>query len=366
MHAALRPLADRVLAAILPRPRADGAGLAEGPVFVSSVRIGPRLHAALIMDEAGRELGRIPLEGRGHDIATDPVNRRVVVFARRPGWFALVIDVASLAPLATIRPPDGHHFFGHGVFSADGRLLYATENDFAGGPRSVVGVYDATAGFARIGEFETGGLDAHEILLAPDGETLVVANGGIETHPDFGRQKLGVATMRPSIVHIDRRHGDRVGEAMLPAALNRLSMRHMSFDGAGRLWFGCQWEGERAVRPALVGHLDRDGEPKLTDFPEPWARLARNYIGSVTASRDGTRIATSSPIGGVVFVFDAATGAPLAARPFRDGCGLASAAGHHFLATSGDGVLLDLDDGSEPRTLARHGIHFDNHLKRLA
>jgi len=362
--ASLPPLAGRILAAILPRRMPEG-GLEDGPVFISSVRTGPRQHAALLMDEQGRELGRLPLEGRGHDIAVDPVHRRIVVFARRPGYFALVIDVASRAPLATIRPTEGHHFFGHGVFSGDGRLLYATENDFAGGPRGVIGIYDASGGFERIGEFETGGLDSHEILLAPDGRTLVVANGGIETHPEYGRQKLNLAEMRPSIVRIDREHGDRIGESVLPATLNRLSMRHMSFDGAGDLWFGCQWEGDRKEKPPLVGRIGRDGEAGLLPFPAEWALLARNYIGSVVASRDGTRIATSSPIGGAVFIWDAANGAPLAAKPFRDGCGLSGSDGHHFLATSGDGILAQLDEASGPSPIARRAEHFDNHMRRL-
>lgn len=363
--AGLRPIAERILAAILPRQRADGGGLEEGPVFISSVRIGPRLHAALIMDEHGRELGRIPLEGRGHDVATDPIHRRAVVFARRPGYFALAIDLPSLAPLATIRPPEGHHFFGHGVFSPDGRLLYATENDFASGPRGVVGIYDASAGFVRIGEFDTGGLDAHEILVSPDGDSLFVANGGIETHPDFGRQKLNLAAMRPSIVRIGRAHGDRIGESALPEALNRLSMRHMSLDAKGDVWFGCQWEGDKKERPPLVGRIDGDGEPTLLPFPAEWARLARNYIGSVTASHDGSVIAASSPIGGAVFLWDVDKSEPLAARPFRDGCGLAGAAGHHFLATSGDGVMMDMAADTAPSLIARRDVHFDNHLKRL-
>ena len=41
----------------------------------------------------------------------------------------------------TIPSIEGRHFFGHGVFSPDGKLLYATENDFEAA-RGVIGVYD--------------------------------------------------------------------------------------------------------------------------------------------------------------------------------------------------------------------------------
>ncbi|MBZ9936502.1 DUF1513 domain-containing protein [Mesorhizobium sp. BR1-1-16] len=342
------------------------SGVAEHAVFLSSVRVGPRQHALLLIDEHGREIGRMPLAGRGHDIAVDAAHHRVAVFARRPGYFAVVVDGRNLTPLATIRPPEGHHFFGHGAFSADGRLLYTTENVFTGEqPRGVIGVYDASGGYGRIGEFETHGMDSHEILLAPDGRTLVVANGGIETHPEFGRQKLNVADMRPSIVRIDSASGELQGETRLEAGLNQLSTRHMAFDGSGALWFGCQWEGEKGRRPPLVGRIDADGEALLLPFPDAVAPLARNYIGSVVASRDGTAIAASSPIGGTVFVFDAARKALHAAHTLRDGCGLAGATDAGFLASAGDGRLMRVA-GETIEPITRVGaVEFDNHMRRI-
>lgn len=363
--AALAGLRDG-LAALLRIGAADGRTAETRNAFVSAARIGPRQHALVIVDEKGAEIGRLGLAGRGHDIAVDARRGRVALFARRPGYFAVIIDAASLTPLATINPPEGHHFFGHGAFSADGRLLYATENAFTGErPRGVVGIYDASAAFARIGAFETHGMDSHEILLAPDGRTLVVANGGIETHPEFGRQKLDVAQMRPSIVRIDRASGDLVGETRLDAALSRLSTRHMSFDGEGTLWFGCQWEGERGERPPLVGLIDENGEARLIPFPEPVAGIARNYIGSVVASRDGGTMAATSPIGGAVFLFDTKARTFRALHRLRDGCGIASAVGHDFVASAGDGRLMRIeDDRMEP--LARPaGLEFDNHMRRI-
>ena len=104
----------------------------------------------------------------------------------------------SGAPL-TIASVAGRHFFGHGVFSPDGALLYATENDFENAA-GMIGIYDARANFERIGEFPTHGVGPHELLLLDDGRTIAIANGGIETHPDFGRAKLNIPTMKPSFV----------------------------------------------------------------------------------------------------------------------------------------------------------------------
>ncbi|BCP54714.1 hypothetical protein K32_33310 [Kaistia sp. 32K] len=360
-----RAFAGRALRAILPFA-GEAGGATERQVFVSSVRVGPRQHMLMLIDERGGIVGRMPLAGRGHDIAIDPARRRVAVFARRPGYFAVLVDVASCEPLATITPPEGHHFFGHGIFSADGRLLYATENNFDGEhSRGVIGVYDVSGGTsARIGEFETHGVDAHEILLAPDGRTLVIANGGIETHPDYGRQKLNLAEMRPSIVRIDSETGDLLEEAVLDPALNRLSMRHMTFDGGGNVWFGCQWEGARSERPPLVGRIGKDGKAQLMNFPDGIAPLARNYIGSVVASRDGSTIATSSPIGGQLFFWDAASGDFRDCVALPDGCGVAPTEGEAFLATAGDGRVMRTEHG-QLAPLARRHEQFDNHLRRV-
>ena len=363
--AGFRAFAGRALRAILPFAREDSGGAADGQVFVSSVRVGPRQHELVLFDERGAIIGRMKLAGRGHDIAIDPARERLAVFARRPGYFAVIVDIASCEPLATITPPEGHHFFGHGIFSADGRLLYATENHFNGErSRGVIGVYDASGGYERIGEFETHGMDAHEILLAPDGRTLVIANGGIETHPDYGRQKLNLADMRPSIVRIDSETGDLLEETVLDASLNRLSMRHMTFDGAGSVWFGCQWEGERGVRPPLVGRIGKDGKARLMEFPDGVAPLARNYIGSVVASRDGGTIATSSPIGGQVFFWDATSGDLRDVVALPDGCGVAATEGDTFLATAGDGRVMQAKAGGLA-PVARHIEQFDNHLRRV-
>ncbi|WP_374729235.1 DUF1513 domain-containing protein [Roseitalea porphyridii] len=54
-----------------------------------------------------------------------------------------------------------------------------------------------TGGSARIGEFDTLGTGPHDMALMPDVRMLVIANGGIETRPDYPRAKRNVPTMAP-------------------------------------------------------------------------------------------------------------------------------------------------------------------------
>jgi hypothetical protein len=99
----------------------------------------------------GERLFDLPLPGRGHDLALRPDSPECVVFARRPGTFAVVIDVDRGVVVRRIDAAAGRHFYGHGSFTADGRHLLSSENDYAGG-QGVVGVRDASDGYREVGE----------------------------------------------------------------------------------------------------------------------------------------------------------------------------------------------------------------------
>ncbi|MGT2465594.1 DUF1513 domain-containing protein [Mesorhizobium atlanticum] len=58
------------------------------------------------------------------------MSKRSVVFARQPGTFAVVFDHAGRDKPSTIASIAGRHFFGHGVFSSDGALLYRDRERF--------------------------------------------------------------------------------------------------------------------------------------------------------------------------------------------------------------------------------------------
>ncbi|MEN3792190.1 DUF1513 domain-containing protein [Fulvimarina sp. MAC3] len=342
-------------------PREADAFEGTDALYASAVRRDDGGFGCAIFAEDGRIVCEVPLPDRGHDVAFDPVSRRAVAFARRPRTFAVVFDPMSGAIERTLTSAEGRHFFGHGFFSPDGKLLYATENDFAEA-RGLIGVYDVARDFARIGEFETHGMDTHEALLMPDGETIVVANGGIETHPDYGRQKLNIPTMDPSLVFIDRRTGDLVSQHRLPADLHQLSIRHLAIDGRSRVWFGCQYEGADIDVPQLTGFASPENGLQLAELPRSQLVQLSNYVGSVAANRDGSRIALSSPVGGTFLILDAATVRIIGERRIEDGCGLAPS-GPGFIATSGKGLVAEIGAKTlEPRHTT---YHFDNHVLSL-
>ena len=342
-------------------PRAAEALEQADLVLASSIQKADGRYGAALLSERGSLIATVDLPDRGHDITFAPGGSEAVVFARQPGTFALVFDPRGKRRAQTLTSIEGRHFFGHGTFSRDGRLLYATENDFEAA-RGVIGLYDATDGFRRIGEFDTYGMGPHEILLSADGEVLVVANGGIETHPDYGRTELNLDTMDPSLCFIEARSGNLIGQLRLAAELHQLSIRHLAFDARGRVWFGCQFRGAGADRPQLVGYATREGEIRLIELPEDTLGDLHNYVGSVAASRDGSVVAVSSPEGNTVLAIDVQSAAPLAALKLADGCGIAPS-GVGFLASSGQGALAGF--AGSAATAQRFDFGFDNHLRML-
>ena len=174
--------------------------------------------AVAILSERGELIREVALPARGHDMAVHPESGRAVAFARRPGTFAVAFDLfADKTPQVFLARSD-RHFFGHGAYSADGKLLFATENDSAASA-GIIGIYDATNAYARIGEFSTRGIGTHEAILLPDGKTLAIANGGIETVPEYGRQELNIPSMDPSLAFTDL-DGHLIAQYRLPARLS--------------------------------------------------------------------------------------------------------------------------------------------------
>jgi hypothetical protein len=347
-------------ASLLPQRAAalDSAEL----IFASSTMRPSGSFGAVLLSESGRLIADVDLPARGHDVTFSPILGRAVVFARQPGNFAIVFDPQGREAPLTIAAVEGRHFFGHGAFSPDGTLLYATENDFDAA-RGVIGIYDVRAAYTRIGEFDTHGVGPHEILLMPDGVTFAIANGGIETHPDYGRAELNLDTMEPSLAFVDRRDGRLIGKLALSAELHQLSIRHMAVDARSRVWFGCQFRGDGALKPQLVGYATLDGDIRLIELPADILGDLHNYVGSVARSADGATIAVSSPEGDTILAIDAETRLPSLVTSLRNGCGIAPGR-TGFLASSGDGELAAIGGGGEGAS--RHfDLGFDNHLRLI-
>ncbi|MDC0115960.1 DUF1513 domain-containing protein [Octadecabacter sp.] len=332
---------------------------AGSPVFISAAVLANG-DAVLCGLDADLELTfRLPLPARGHAAAGHPTRPEAVAFARRPGTFAIVIDCITGQQIATLSAPEGRHFYGHGTFSADGATLYTTENDYDAG-RGCMGLWDASNGYRRVGEWDSGGIGPHDIKRMPGSDILVVANGGIDTHPDTGRVKLNIPSMRPNIAYLH--NADVVERAYLSGDLHKNSIRHLAVSDAGLVAFAMQWEGD-GTPTALVGTHRMGSDTNLLYAPREDLRGMEGYIGSIAVSPDGTTIAVTSPRGNAVQRFDAETGMLIDTHVIADASGIA-AADDEFVITSGTGNLIRLRRHGTAQT-RQASPRFDNHLVSL-
>ncbi len=338
-----------------------GAGLAlpaaaraaAGPLYATALVEGDRFGVA-VLDETGRILRRIPLPARGHDVTASPDGGWLVAFARRPGTVAVAFDPAARAAPVTFATPANRHFYGHGVFTADGRLLIATENDYETG-RGVLGLYDASDGFARIGEWDAHGIGPHDLALLPGGRTLVVANGGMDTHPDYGREVLNLATMEPSVAWLDAADGTLLERHTLPADWSRHSTRHMDILPDGSVFVGCQWQGAAAECPPMLLRFRRGEGHRPLPLGDRAEAAFEGYVGSVATNPAEGLVALTSPHGDVCAVVEGASGKLLRLDRRRDVCGVARD-GRDFMVSTGTGAF----------GASRHdGLAFDNHILPL-
>ncbi|SEA90448.1 DUF1513 domain-containing protein [Rubrimonas cliftonensis] len=345
-------------AAIAAKPGWADAG---GPAWLSAALRGRDDWRLIGLRPDGGVAFDLALPGRGHAAAAHPAAPLAVAFARRPGAFALVIDCAEGVERARLTAPPERAFSGHGAFSADGALLFSGENAHDLG-RGRIGVWDATD-WRRIGEFDSGGIGPHEILRAPDGASLIVANGGILTHPDSGRQKLNLPTMRPNLARLRMGDGALIETVEPEPALRLNSLRHLAVAPDGTVAVAAQWQGDLRAAPPLAA-LWRPGAEGLDWLGAPEAPLLRmrGYAGSVAIARDGTRLVATGPRGGLALVFDIARGFKRAVEA-ADVCG-AAPAGDGFALTDGAGRVLTLGDGSA-KPLGRIDGALDNHLVAL-
>ncbi|MBC7736183.1 MAG: DUF1513 domain-containing protein [Candidatus Saccharibacteria bacterium] len=343
------------LAAATALPRMAWADLGS-PAYLAAGKAGDAflLHG---LTATGDSLFRITLPARGHAAAAHPSQALAVAFARRPGTFALVIDCATGLTRHQLTPPPGRQFNGHGSFSRDGDLLMTSEV-VAEGSAGRIGLWE-TAGFTRIGEWDSHGTGPHDMKRLEDGR-LIIANGGIQTDPS-DRTKLNLPTMRPNLTLLAA-DGTLLDQADLPD-LYQNSIRHLALTATG-VAFAMQWQGDPAEAVPLLGLWSPGSPIKLCPPAEGDALTMQGYAGSIAVDPSDGIIAMTSAPGGVVMLFDA-DGTPLTTLHRADISGAAASptglGPTGFVATDGQGAIWSLTRAGLT-LLNQHTTLWDNHL----
>ncbi|NJD25290.1 MAG: DUF1513 domain-containing protein [Betaproteobacteria bacterium] len=272
------------------------------PTLIGAAWRGPRpgdpyRAGVLVADWQRRTLAirhAVPLPTRPHGLLPETGGGLVVTGARPGGWI-LRCDGDGRIERRRDLEADGcaTRFNGHVITSRDGRFLLATETDIGTG-RGCIGVRDR-AGLHKVDEWDSGGIDPHQLLLDQDGNVMV-ANGGVpRTAAD---KKYDLHRMDASLVRLDGGSGRLVGQWRLDDP--RLSLRHLVWnqaagDAAPALGIAMQAEHDdparRAAAPILA--VFQDGELRI---PTP-ANDGVGYAGDIAAAFNGGFVLSSNQAG---------------------------------------------------------------------
>lgn len=316
------------------------------------------------LDMVGGALQSCPVPMRGHAVLP-LADGNVILFGRRPAFESVAVtfdgDSGRFSP---IQATNGRHFNGHGCLSMQGDVLFTTESAYDE-KRGVLGIRDSKT-FQHLGEYDTYGLDPHDLQLMPDGKTLVVANGGIEQHPHFGRRKLNLDTMQPALVYIDAANGKKLDEYRLPDRL--LSIRHLIVTSEGNVGVALQYEGDlyRHQPASLVAWQEQGGDLSLLDISAQDVAIFNGYMADLAYDPQQQILAVSSPRGNHVTFWDTQTKAFLCATALTEPSGLAFASDQGFTvsATNGDIHRIEVTHQAVRTTLLHRltDVLWDNHF----
>lgn len=296
-------------------------------------------HFAVGYHLAGHLAFATPVPQRCHAVVEHPRQPLALFVARRPGTHCYWLDIRTGRLLQTLEARPGRHFYGHAVAHASGEWFYTTENDTHEPGRGVIGIYRFDGQRLHYhSEVPSHGIGPHELAWMPDGETLVVANGGIRTEAE-SRVEMNLDAMQPSLV-LMRRDGTLLSKERLSQPMN--SIRHLAIGADGTVVACQQYMGSDEDLAELLA-IKRPGKP-FEAFPvaPQQLRSMAHYTASV-ALHDGLRlVAVTAPRANRLFVWDLDSGALRVDAHVPDCAGVAAVA-EGFVVTSGQGRCRHYD-----------------------
>lgn len=156
--------------------------------------------------DTGKQL-RVKAPVMPHSFLQHPSAEKTVVVIEKAGSKAAVCDFQAGKTQKLIQCPKGFEFYGHGVFSGDGKSLYITRVDNSTGI-GYLASYDAKT-YREQGQVQVAPGGVHDLHLLSDKKTLLVSSSGLQVSSYSGS---GPVVSKPrieksSVVHLDLETG---------------------------------------------------------------------------------------------------------------------------------------------------------------
>ena len=315
-------------------PSRSGNGrLLGGGRYRASANEGDTRYVLAVIEGSATDPTLIPLPFLPHGIAVSPTDPERIAVFEKIGPGACEIDLSEQRMLHPVETRKDRFFYGHGAYSPDAGLLYATETYLAS-QRGVIAVRDATDR-TLLGEFPTYGSNPHDCQLIEGGSLLLITNGG-STQGDL---------QAPSVTYVDVNTEQLIER--VPLDNHQLNAGHIARSRNGAIAV------VSAPRPGLTeddlgGVSLRDaGADTLISMREPAAVVARmrGEALSVAIHEPEQIVAVTHPNGNMVTFWSIRDNRLLRALDFERprGVTLSTDASRFILSFGKDASVIGID-----------------------
>jgi hypothetical protein len=234
----------------------------------------------------------IPCDFFGHGLAPHPIERRRAVLFEKRGPGCCEVDLLDRRVTRPITTPAGRAFYGHGAFSRDGQVLFATETRLSTHD-GLVAIRDGKT-YEEIGEFPTYGKSPHDCHLVDQDKTLVVTNGGGPFEDD---REL------PSVTFVDTGSTKLLERVVFPTP--RLNAGHLAVSQSRDL-VAISAPRDGLPKTALGGVTMRRGDGAFVTMTKPESIVSRMVGESLSLCiHEATGIVgVTNPDGNIVTFWD--------------------------------------------------------------
>jgi hypothetical protein len=220
-----------------------------------------------------------------------PDNKSILVNSRKPSASLLKYSLNGEL-IAELKPLRNQHFEGHAIFSIDEKYLYVTASDFQQGSGKLLKLNSHDLSLVEM--YDTGGIGPHELVWqAPN--IIAIANTGVLTHPDSGRDILNLESIQSNVVLFNTVNKAFDHEWSVP--LTGLSARHLDRMDNGDLVIGCQYKKEDK-RPPCVAFASKGEALRFADSQNETLHWnMKGYTASIKSIPNSNQALISNPRG---------------------------------------------------------------------
>jgi len=320
---------------------------------------------AAAFDLSGQLISKVALPARAHEVvAMTTKPGHALVFARRPGNYVLEIDFAQGEVVEHIKVSDGQRFYGHGVLINNDSILLSTENDYQSGKGLIV-LRDRKSQ-QILEQFDSGGIGPHQLAVMPNSneQQIVIANGGIKTHPDQARKKLNLDSMKPNLAYMDISQGKVIDSFELEN--KHLSIRHLDVSEQGKVIAGMQYQGASTDEvPLAIAHQGESQLQYLKADVDTW-RSMKQYTASICINNTENTVAITCPKASLLTYWQLDSNEFICSHKLKDGAGATMAAGK-FVVSTGRGRVISQENPRIPYQINSdfNELRWDNHMTSI-